>query len=360
MLDKLREIKRFFFERLRVIPLRHFLILLLVLAFFYIFIWFVISKQSGWKIIDVIERMQDIDIEVTYDDYENIGFPDSFSTRIENLKYANSRKTFGWKTEAITVYPPLLEEKYSIDFEMPYDQFFSFRLGQEKDIERVALRNHMCQSQLLFDQGILDEVNIKSIQGILQFAGDNKTYRYDNLDLAIKSSDVIFYDQLEDIIEVNLKVKNIEPPKFWKDILESNFVYLKTNIFMRHPSSLKSLPFFERYIVRNYDPPELIIDEFALMHRLSLIGLKGILKFDTNMQLNGDLTLTISDYNKLLQFLTKKGVLSTKIAMNMRFMFSFLFSTKAMQKNTGSVDVPLRVEKNVVYSDKVKLFELGW
>jgi hypothetical protein len=85
--------------------------------------------------------------------------------------------------------------------------------------------------------------------------------------------------------------------------------------------------------------------------------LNGLLSFDENMKLNGNLTLTISDYQKLLSFLTKKGVLTAEIATNLRFMLSFLLSTKNLQKTDGTVDVPLTVKHNVVYQDKIKLFE---
>jgi hypothetical protein len=74
--------------------------------------------------------------------------------------------------------------------------------------------------------------------------------------------------------------------------------------------------------------------------------------------MNGDLILTIRHYRELLQFLTKKGVITPEIATNFRFMLSFLQAGKMIEKNDGTVDVDLTVKDNIVYQDKIKLFEI--
>ena len=174
----------------------------------------------------------------------------------------------------------------------------------------------------------------------------------------MKESQIIIDDIIENILEMNINIDNIEPPALWKTILEYNFLSLNATMYMRNPSSLNKIPDFYKFIMRHYDPPEIIIDNMVLTHPLSTISLRGLASFDADMRLNGNVTVTVSNYQKLLKFLTKKGVITPDIASNIRFIFSFLLTTKTLEKNNGIVDIDLIIKNNIVYQGNVKLFEI--
>jgi|GEM_PF-6183190 len=346
------------FERLRFISIKIVFFVILFLGAVYTVIWLYISYQTTDKMINFIDLMRYKNINIAIDDYESFGFPDQFSTKIDNLVYLNKRRSFGWKTSDIVIYPPFLDTS-SLIIDISDDHFFSIRDSINNIARRIALRNKLCQAKITFDNGAIDHVSLKAQKGALQFFQDKKTYSYDHLEFDLKSSKVLLEDRLEDILEFNMNVHNIRPNNEWKRILEDNFIYYKTNFYLRNPSFFHELPNFERYIVRNYDMPEIIINDMELKHRLSQFNLSGILMFDSDLELNGHLILRVSNYQKLLSFLTKKGVITDEVATNFRFILSFISSTKILEKNDGSVDIPLTVKKNIIYKDNIPIYSLN-
>lgn len=346
-------------EHFKSISIKSICLVLIILAMIYLGIWLVISKQLEDKIINTIDTMRDNHINITIDNYKNTGFPGSFATIINRIAYRNYNHSFAWKTKEITVYPPLLSSN-TVVINAPSDHFFFIRSDVNQSINKIGLRSDNCNVTLSFKSDIIEEIQLKSNNGIVQTSASTQTYRYDFFGFDMKMSEIILENKLDDIIEMNLDIQNISPSKFWQAVLEDNFSSLTSHIYLRNPSYISELPDFQRYVMRDYDQPEIIIDKMVLIHPLSTLTLSGLLTLDTDMALNGNLTLTISDYQKLLNFLTKKGVLSEEVATNFRFMLSFLLSKKTLQKTDGSVDVGLRIKKNAVYQGKTRLFELAF
>jgi hypothetical protein len=260
----------------------------------------------------------------------------------------------------MTIAPSLLKSK-NILVNASYDHFFSIRERNAKDIKKIALRNNICKIKITLDKDKknIDSIKVKALNGIIQLFKEQKSYIYDSLKLNIKKTNAIIDNQFTDLLEINTHILNIEPDTKWKNILEHNFQYFKSNIYLNNPSSFSELPNFEKYTTRGYDKPEIIINNMELMHNLSKFNIQGILIFDKNMTLNGDIILKIGDYQKLLSFLAKKNIINSDTETNIRFMLSFMSSTIMLQKNDGTVDVPLKVHKNIVYSGKIPIIELS-
>ncbi|MFT6071682.1 MAG: hypothetical protein ACJARD_001240 [Alphaproteobacteria bacterium] len=347
-----------FFGKLRFISIKTVFIIAIILGLIYAMIWFYIANETTNKIIHHIDEMRYHKINISIDDYDSMGFPDHFATFIKKMSYRNTTRSFGWKTDSLIVYPPLLKET-DIMIDASSDHFFSMRNQDTDMVHKIAVRNDICKANILFNDNKLKSLQIKALNGVVQLHEKQQTYVYKSLEVETKASNVILEDRLEDILQMSINIQDIRPTSKWKKILEDNFLYFTANLYLRNPSYFHELSKFDRYINRNYDPPEIIINDMELVHRLSKFKLKGLLAFDTDMTLNGTMILTVSNYQKILKFLTKKGVLSKGIATNVRFMLSFLSSTKTLQKNDGSVDIALTVKKNVVYSDKIKLFDFN-
>lgn len=344
---------------LRSISIKYILLVLFIIAIIHLAVWVKISKQLGTKTIGMIDTMRDNQINVTIDSYNITGFPSSFATRINNVIYRNNGRMFAWKTKNITLQHAFFKPNV-IKIDAPYDHSFLIRTGNTKQsIKHIAVRSSMCHGNLIFKNNKLQKIRLTSRDGMVKTSLSKQIYGYDFLGFDMKMSQILLEDTLEDIIEMTLDLKNISLSQFWKGILEHNIASLTANMYLRNPSYISELPDFKRYVMRNYDQPELIIDKMTLTHPLSTLQLSGLLTFDSNMTLNGDIVITLSNYQKLLAFLTKKGVLSTEIAKNFRFMLSFLLSTKTLEKNDGSVDVAFRVKKNIVYHGKTKLFDVS-
>ncbi len=357
MLKKTQHYKNIILEKTSLFSIKTIGFIVLGICCVYFLIWTILSKQLGNKIITVIEQMRDKKINITIEDYHNIGFPNYFATILDTVKYRNAERNFGWKTSKIIIYPPLFDAN-TVTIDLPNDYIFSINSNLNKMVKRIGVRSDICKINLDYYNKKLNVINLKSNHGTIHISDPKQTYAYHNLIFSMKNAHILLDEKLEDIIEMNLDIHNIEPPKLWKNILEDNFSYFKANIYLRNPNQMSSLPDFQKFIMRDYDLPELIIDKAVLMHYLSKFTLSGILTFDSDMKLNGDITLTISNYQKLLKFLTKKGVLSPEIAANFRFMLSFLLSTKTLQKNTGAVDIPLTLKKNVLYRGDIRLFDI--
>jgi hypothetical protein len=344
---------------LKSIPIKYILLVLFIIAIIYLAVWVMISKKLGNKTIDVIDTMRDNQINLTIDSYSNKGFPNSFTTLINNITYRNNSRAFAWKTKNITLHH-LLFNPNIIKIDAPYDHSFFIRPdNKKKSVHHIAVRSNICQANVFFKNNTLQKIQLTSRNGMVQTSASKQIYGYDFFGFDMKMSQILLEDTLEDIIEMHLDIKNISPSQFWKTILEDNFLSLTANMYLRNPSYIRELPDFKRYIVRNYDQPELIIDKMTLIHPLSTLQLSGLLTFDSNMTLNGDIVVTLSNYQKLLAFLTKKGVLSTQAAKNFRFMLSLILSTKTLEKNDGSVDVAFRIKKNTVYHGKTRLFDIS-
>ncbi len=344
---------------LKSIPIKYILLALFIIAIIYLAIWVIISKRLGNKTINAIDTMRDNQINVTIDSYNTTGFPSSFATLINNVTYRNNSRAFAWKTKSLTLQHSYFNPNI-ITIDAPHDHSFFIRPdNKKKSVHHIAVRSSMCQANLFFKKNILQKMRLTSHNGMVKASASKHIYGYDFFSFDMKMSQILLEDTLEDIIEMNLDIKNINPSEFWKAILEDNIASLTANMYLRNPSYIRELPQFKRYAVRNYDQPELIIDKMVLIHPLSTLQLSGLLTFDSDMTLNGNIVVTLSNYQKLLAFLTKKGVLSTEVAKNFRFMLSLIVSTKTLEKNDSSVDVAFRIKKNTVYHGKTRLFDIS-
>ena len=297
-------------------------------------------------------------IGVSLDSYKNIGFPDYFATSIEKPIYRNDNRSFAWKTKEMILYSSL-SNMNNIIIDLPNDQFFIRRFSNSKNVSNIALRSQSCKAELFFRDKLLQKISLKSLGGALQEFDTKDKYFFDNLTFNMKANKVILGEILEDILEINIDIYNIRLNKFWKNILENNIKYLKANFYLRNPSKFSDVPNLQKFTTRGYDTTEFIIDKISLEHPLSQFHLTGLVNLDNEMMLNGEVKLTISDYQKLLKFLTKKGVITPQIAKNFRLMLSFLLSTRTLQNNDGSVDVDLTIKKNIVYRENIRLFEIA-
>ncbi len=344
---------------LKSIPIKYILLALFIIAIIYLAVWVMIAKKLGNKTIDAIDTMRANQMNVTIDSYNNTGFPSFFATLINNMTYRNNSRVFAWKTKNITLHHALFNPNI-IKIDAPYDHSFFIRTGNTKQsIKHIAVRSNMCHANVFFKKNKLQKIQLTSDNGMVRTSESKQIYGYDFFGFNMKMSQILLEDTLEDIIEMNLDIKNISLSQFWKAILEDNIASLTANMYLRNPSYISELPNFKRYVMRHYDQPELIIDKMILIHPLSTLQLKGLLTVDSDMTLNGNIVITLSNYQKLLAFLTKKGVLSTEVAKNFRFMLSLIVSTKTLEKNDGSVDVAFRIKKNSIYHGKTKLFDMS-
>jgi hypothetical protein len=352
-------------EKFKQFSIWHIAFAFLFLIFIYIIIWTVIAKKSSSTIIGQIDAMRDKKINIALDDYNVAGFPFSFGTILDAVIYQNNNRSFAWQTDKIIIKTPLSNTN-KIMINIPNEQFFLRNdlsndpiNNDKKNIRKIGINSQICKAELLYKAKNLHNIHLKSSNGVVKFLASNQTYQYNMFDFNMKEAQIIIDDTIENILEMNINIDNIQPPALWKAILEYNFSSLNATIYMRNPSSLNEIPDFYKFIMRQYDPPEIIIDTMVLMHPLSKISLKGLVSFNAQMQLNGNAVVTISDYQKLLKYLTKKGVITPAIASNFRFMFSFLLTTKTLEKNNGTVDVDLTIKNNIVYQGDVKLFEIN-
>ena len=335
--------------------LKYCLYVILVTLFIYSFLWYVISYLISWNIISQIDEMRAKGMNISLLNYHITGFPDNLITILEKPVYQNSDKTFGWTTDKLVITPLSLEEQTAI-IAFPEEQYFAVRKTGEAVKNNIIMRSDMLTLLTRFQNTVPEPIRLSANTLSLSLFSGDVTLKTGLFSLEAFDDKLLIDSQLQDMITLTLKVNDIVPSRFWKGILEDNFSEMTILAHLRNPGKVKDLHRFGFFAMRGFDSPELVIEDAVLKHPLSNIRMSGLLQWDNDMMLNGYLSVTVSNYRKLVAFLVKKGVISEHFAEQLRFIFSFIVSTKNTQHSTGDAYIRLKVKKNIVYRDSVPLF----
>jgi len=355
--DKYSKKLKDFWSKFKGKPLIFSVIFLSISFFTFVIVWNLLASLIGVKIIEKIDDMRERGVNISVYDHAMSGFPNNFILTFDNPLYKNSDKTFGWTTEQLIVTPLSLSER-AVRIDFITDHHFSLRKYGEEKPRRIAVRAENLRLATKFKDVIPNPLNLSADSVITQIFTKDFTFRMGRLVMTAYNDEVVIKNRLENMITLEMNVINIGLTSFWKGILEDNFDQFTALLHIRNPGKIKDFPRFSFYALRGFDQPEIIIERAKLFHRLSDFTLSGLLRVDEDLTLNGEVLLSMSNYQKALAFLEKKGVITPSFAQYMRGIFSFMTLQDDAKKLGKSVDIKLIIKKNKIYRNNILLWEI--
>ena len=286
-----------------------------------------------------------------------IGFPTEFKLLWETIRYRHPSKQMGWQTNSIIISPKALQS-LEINADFPETQFFSYVHQKSNTTKTILLKSkqfHLTTSLVdLFPNPLIFTAD----ETIIEPKNSKRPWHIKNWQMSVYDYYTQKQQQIDPMIGITLTAKTIIPHHFWATLLETPFTNLQGQIFIRHPSRLKEIHHFSQFLERDYDRPEILIDNLTINHALSDIRITGRLLPDKKMNWHGNLVVYIKKHERLLNLLEKKSIINSTFAHQLRLMFSLDISKTSMIEDIHELKIDLEIKNNLVYHNHIPIGDL--
>ncbi len=319
--------------------------------------WYFIAQILSFQKIKYIGELKNLGYSVKYRNISVDGYPFYFNTSVDMPSFENTSKTFGWKTDYAKISLKNLQSN-NIRIKFSPVHRFAFRKKEQKSPVSAILKTDNANFSLYFsDRSKLNGARLQFVKPILKI-GEQSILKAENANILLQEKKLAINKAVFPSLSLDLKMRNIFLSGLWGAILEKPFQEASVRLTFQNPSELKEIPSFADILKRKYDYPEIVIDEIIVKHPLGSITGSGALSLNKDYKWYGYIELSLKNYEKFLQFLVKKNVVSKNYSERLRIIFSFLVSTGNIHRTADGAYVKLEVKDNIVFKGTTPIFQL--